>query len=244
MLSVNFTDMDTCLGLIQNAKNLDDIVKITQREIERLGFTCFTYWLRWPSSENDVPLVLTTYPEHFVEHYIANDFQSHDMVGRISSEKNTPFSWSEIEKYYSITKMQKVLFDDSISAGMCSGASIPIHGPGSIQATFSVASDLGHKTFDDLFNYNRHYLHIFATYTHEKILKLGFRENRDIQLTARETEILKWVSRGKTYWEIGGILNIREDTVKKHMRSICRALQASNKAHTVAKSIIYGLIIP
>ena len=63
-------------------------------------------------------------------------------------------------------------------------------------------------------------------------------------MTTRELEVLSWVSRGKTYWEIGRILNIQEDTVKKHMKKACTLLDAANSSQAVAKGVYYGLITP
>jgi len=242
---LTFEELDNYLSAIRRASELDQIIDILHRQINIFGFEYFTYWLRWADTEEREPVFLSTYPDKFIEHYIANDFQSHDMVGRYSMQKNTPFRWTDISKIMPITKMQKVLFDDSQSVGMKSGGSVPIHGPNQTQATFSVCSNISDKEFNELFNYHHHELHIIATYAHEKIMELDLHSGiNDVSLTSRETEILTWVSRGKTYWEIGLILKIQEDTVKKHMQRIFRLLQVHNSTHAVAKAIINGLIIP
>lgn len=240
-----FEELDQYLLSIDMASDLDEILGIIQKKVEEFGFDRFTYWLRWANSEKKEPIGITTYPSNYIEHYINSDYQSHDLVGRLSTQTNLPFKWSDLSKCYKITKMQKVLFSESASVGIKSGGSIPIHGPNQAQATFSVVSDLNYKEFDKRFHYHRHELHIMATYAHEKIMSLGI-DNRinDLTLTARETEVLTWVSRGKTYWEIGKILNIQEDTVKKYMQRIFTLLQVSNNTHAVAKAIINGLIIP
>jgi len=63
-------------------------------------------------------------------------------------------------------------------------------------------------------------------------------------ISVRQAEILTLASYGKTYWEIGVILDIQEDTVKKHMQQICSRLYASNKGHAIAKGISGGIILP
>ena len=242
---LTFETLDNYIDAIDRAFDLDQILEVLQKQVNTFGFDRLTYWVRWPSFETKKPVYISTYPVHFIEHYIANDYQSHDMVGRYSTQKNTPFSWSDLSKVLPITKMQMMLFDDSRAAGMKSGGSIPIHGPNQIQATFSVVSDADIKEFDKLFKHHRHELHILATYAHEKIMELGIDKSvNDLSLTPRETEILTWVARGKTYWEIGKILNIQEDTVKKHMQRTFALLRVSNNTHAVAKAIINGLIIP
>ncbi len=245
MRKITFEEIETYLVDISGCKNLDEILKVLQKQVQNYGFDRFTYWLRWPTSEDHQPIFISTYPDQFINQYVNNNYQSHDMVGRFSLEANTPFQWSDIEQRYPITKAQQLIFDDSQSVGLVSGGSIPIHGPRQIEATFSVVSDLPSKQFNDIFHVVRHELHILATYALERILQLGLHESKsDLSLTHRETEVLTWVARGKTYWEIGIILGIQEDTVKKFMQRIFNMLNVSNNTHAVAKAIISGLIIP
>ncbi len=240
-----FEELDQFIVAVDQSETLDQILNILQKQIQKIGFDRFTYWLRWPSQESRKPIFISTYPDKFIDHYINSDFQSHDMVGRLSIETNVPFAWSSLSKVYEITRIQKVLFDASASVGMVSGGSIPIHGPKQIKATFSVTNDMKTDQFDELFVYHRHQLHLMATYAHEKIMNLGLdRPLRKIKLTKRETEILTWVARGKTFWEIGQILNIQENTVRNHMQHIYETIGVSNNTHAIAKAIIHGLIIP
>lgn len=242
---LSLQQLDDYILDIDTASDLDDVLTVLQKQISGLGFDRFTYWLRWAGGDERKPIGITTYPEHFIEHYIASDYQSHDLIGRISTQTSTPFLWSDIYKRFEMTQVQAEIFDDGKSAGMKSGASVPIHGPNQTQATFSVANESSEKEFDKLFKFHRHELHILASYAHEKIMSLGI-DNRlnDLTLTKRETEVLTWVARGKTYWETGQILSIQEDTVKKYMQRIFALLQVNNQPHAIAKAIINGLIIP
>lgn len=245
MKRLTFEELDSFLSKIDHAQDLDQVLNITQKQINALGFDRFTYWLRWANKDSKEPVGITTYPSHFIEHYIANDYQHHDMVGRLSSQINRPFSWDEIPERFIITQTQAELFDDSLSVGLKAGASVPIHGPKHAQATFSVASDMSPQNFRKLFQHRRHELHILATYIHERVMTLGIDERvDDLTLTKREVEILTWVSQGKTYWETSKILGIQEDTIKKHMKRICDLLQVSNGTHAVVKAMINGLINP
>lgn len=82
MKRLTFEELDTFLLALDTAKDLNQILNITQRQINIFGFDRFTYWLRWSNKESKDPIGITTYPNHFIEHYIANDYQQHDMVGR------------------------------------------------------------------------------------------------------------------------------------------------------------------
>ena len=55
-------------------------------------------------------------------------------------------------------------------------------------------------------------------------------------LSAREAEILRWISLGKTNPEIGSILGISSFTVKNHVQRILRKLDVINRTQAVGKS--------
>ena len=56
-------------------------------------------------------------------------------------------------------------------------------------------------------------------------------------LTAREIEVLTWVARGKSAWEIGESLNIAKRTVDEHVQTAVRKMGAVNRTHAVALAI-------
>ena len=61
-------------------------------------------------------------------------------------------------------------------------------------------------------------------------------------VTAREVEILQWVRDGKSNQEIGDILAISPLTVKNHVQSIFRTLDAQKRAQAVARGIALQII--
>jgi DNA-binding CsgD family transcriptional regulator len=61
-------------------------------------------------------------------------------------------------------------------------------------------------------------------------------------LTAREIEVLQWLSRGKTNDEIAMILSISEFTVRNHVRQILKKLHAENRTQAVLRGLERGLV--
>lgn len=61
-------------------------------------------------------------------------------------------------------------------------------------------------------------------------------------LTRRETEILHWLSRGKSNDEVAGILRLSTATVKNHLQRIYRALGVSNRAQALARCVALRLL--
>ncbi len=62
------------------------------------------------------------------------------------------------------------------------------------------------------------------------------------RLTERERQVLKWISAGKSNWEIAKILGISEFTVKNHVQNLLKKLSATNRAQAVTKAIACGLL--
>jgi LuxR family quorum sensing-dependent transcriptional regulator len=60
--------------------------------------------------------------------------------------------------------------------------------------------------------------------------------------TRREVEVLTWVAKGKSAWEIGEILNITKRTVDEHVRIAVQKIGAANRTHAVALAIKNELI--
>ena len=63
-------------------------------------------------------------------------------------------------------------------------------------------------------------------------------------LTPREGEILDYIARGYINKQIADKLSISEQTVKNHMSSILRKLDASDRTQAVVLAMQYGWISP
>ena len=61
-------------------------------------------------------------------------------------------------------------------------------------------------------------------------------------LTSRETQILRYVADGNSNKKIAQILEISEQTIKNHVSSILRKLNANDRAHAVVLAIRRGWI--
>ena len=58
-----------------------------------------------------------------------------------------------------------------------------------------------------------------------------------LPITKRESEVLYWVSYGKTSWEISQILTMSPRTVNKHLEQIFKKLEVDNRTSAAAISI-------
>ncbi|MGF6089568.1 helix-turn-helix transcriptional regulator [Pseudomonas sp. 18173] len=62
------------------------------------------------------------------------------------------------------------------------------------------------------------------------------------QLTAKETQTLMWLFKGKTSWEIARIQNCSESTVNFHFSNIRRKFAVNSRSAALLKAIESGAI--
>jgi len=93
-------------------------------------------------------------------------------------------------------------------------------------------------------------IHVMCTCAHARVRTILHssgdppKPDAESRLTAREREVLMWVARGKTDWEIGEILQISKETSFAHVRNCCRKLDALTRTQAVVRAIMAGEITP
>lgn len=94
-------------------------------------------------------------------------------------------------------------------------------------------------------------LELLLPHLHAAYVRTIIDERRELRLppapcalTAREIEILRWVSEGKSNHQIGDTLRISPLTVKNHIQNILKKLEVQNRAQAVTRAIAARLIQP
>jgi DNA-binding CsgD family transcriptional regulator len=76
----------------------------------------------------------------------------------------------------------------------------------------------------------------------EEIVETTLAPGEEHSLTPRELEVITWVARGKSAWEIGEILGIAKRTVDEHAQTATRKLGAVNRTQAVALALLRRVI--
>ena len=85
-----------------------------------------------------------------------------------------------------------------------------------------------------------HLAESFMSIFNPNLVKL--RERTRFHVTPRELEILKWLERGKSTWDISVILSRSERVVKWHVNNLMQKLSAQNRTQAVAIGMRLGLL--
>jgi DNA-binding CsgD family transcriptional regulator len=86
-------------------------------------------------------------------------------------------------------------------------------------------------------------LRVLGHYFHSHNLRINGHDcSKEIIMSARELDCLKWAAAGKTAWEASVILGISERTVRFHLNTAREKLGCSTTTHAVAKAIANHII--
>lgn len=161
--------------------------------------------------------------------------------------RSTPLIWTP-DIFSSVP--QKELYEEACLHGIRAGVTLPIHGPNGEYGLLCVVSDINpNKQFQEDVLRRIHQLTLFRDFVHES--SLAFIESsmtavypREVALTPREIECLKWTAAGKSAWDISQILNCATSTVNYHMSSIRLKFNTYTKQQAVTRAILMGIIVP
>ena len=144
------------------------------------------------------------------------------------------------------TPKQKQLYEEACGYGIRSGITFPIHGANGEFGVISFVSDvLSGIKFQRLLYHLMPELALIRDYAFESSLRFANPPNdqeKEIRLTKREMECLKWSMAGKSSWEISKILSCSESAVNFHMNNLRRKFSVSTRQQAVIKAIRLGLI--
>ncbi|MBC3806234.1 LuxR family transcriptional regulator [Undibacterium seohonense] len=142
---------------------------------------------------------------------------------------------------------QGKFYEQACGYGLRSGISFPMHGSGNEFGMLSfVANDKDHAAnsphIEELAVMSM--LRDYALESSRKFVTMASQPAVRIKLTASELECLKWVTAGKSSWEVSRILNRSEATVNFHVANIMRKFDVQTRQQAVVKAIKLGIITP
>lgn len=236
----------TFVDRLTESTSAAELKKGMEETARALDLSSFAY-LRVPRRKSDTPLLISTYPSTWTEHYLKNHYERLDPVIAQALEVPEPFQWGLNSTARKLSRPQQELFENAARFGIACGFTIPIHdGRGPIAAvTFAADKHLG-AAFSRRIEAHGQVLQLMAMYFHAHVrCKLSSdRAINGVLLSPREFECLEWAARGKSAWEIGCILGITRRTAAFHLENAKAKLGVHSISHAVARLIAFRPIVP
>jgi DNA-binding CsgD family transcriptional regulator len=77
-----------------------------------------------------------------------------------------------------------------------------------------------------------------------RIQSVAYEFGGAVNFTPREIEVLRWISSGKSDWQVGQILRISDKTVNFHVENMKRKLGVATRIQVVVQAVYEGKIQP
>jgi LuxR family quorum sensing-dependent transcriptional regulator len=232
-------DTFTCIEELGRLSSPAGVVTTLERNLARFG--CETaIFTGLPASRERLEdlVVLNSWPPEYFRLYTERRFVDVCPIARHCRNSLLPFEWSDAP--YDPEQEPRTAAVLSIAAdfGMARGLTVPVpdrHGPNRAVSLSGPRLDLA--------PHSKHAMHLIALYGFERLSSLILREGGSKpNVTPREREVLTWIARGKSAWEIGEILSIAKRTVDEHAQTAFRKLDAVNRTQAVAIALRDRLI--
>ncbi len=200
-------------------------------------FCSFTMSSQLPNNQRQVAQ-LNNYPNEWNALYKQAHFFEIDPVVAHCKRSVMPILWEE--KTFSETPN---LWSLAQSFGVHLGWTQAVHDFQGVFSMLTLGRSTGEVTPEELYEkaghvlWLCHALHEVVTQTYAEKLSV----THPMQLSARETEILKWSAMGKTAADIAVILCLSERTIGFHLKSIFNKLGVNNKIAAVLCASKAGL---
>lgn len=230
------------------SETVEQAFQVLQDNLKTMGFDRSLYCLMTDMTSLALPAghgILGTYPDEWMEHYRAQEYESIDPVRKAIMLTGDAFRWSDMHRMVEITDRANTLMGEAHEALVRDGVGIGLHCPKGEVAGMGFASSSGKV---ELSGYTLSMLRLLAMEFHSRFVQLHTHQLRaqDNPLTRRETEVLMWMARGKTGKEIAAILSIdgslSHNTVKFHQKNIYDKLGVSNQTNAIMKAFFRGIL--
>lgn len=189
--------------------------------------------------------LLSDYPDSWYARYVEAGYVEVDPLIHLCSRSMIPVVWHRQPK--PADRRTGIFFDEARQHGITTGMTCSVIGGNGSMSLLSLTLERDRERDRRVVERNASHGHMLMSYLHESVRRLDAQAAPPapaIRLTAREREILTWVSVGKTSWEIARILALAERTVVFHVDNAMKKLDTSTRSQAVARAFTLGLITP
>ncbi|MDQ6735453.1 MAG: LuxR C-terminal-related transcriptional regulator [Nitrospirota bacterium] len=203
------------LRSIDSVSKLGNLSKAVNRLVPHEFSGCGLFSIR----KCQISVGHSNYSDEFCNLYTSQGFVTDPAIQLLQT---TSFHLTSSEDSAEITVPREIL-SLKLDFGIRSCFSVGVRGANGL-CTYFVFSNFAPAQLPKL----RTVMEILSPHLHLSYLRSSANETMPsaptVPLTPREEEIMRWVSEGKTNWEISVILKVSLNTVRTHLRNVCLKL--------------------
>ena len=185
-------------------------------------------------------IALHDYPPQWEQTFCAAALHRLDPVQIVASRSVAGFAWSALPELLDLSAPQRAMLGDAVDAGLGEGFTIPLHAPGERAGSLSFVTDRTHQLPAGSLQAATLVAH--AAYARALRILRPMPGGVGIGLTVRQAQCLALVAQGKTDWETGVILGLRENTVSKYLDAARMRFGVSTRAQLLAVALDDGAL--
>jgi DNA-binding CsgD family transcriptional regulator len=177
--------------------------------------------------------VVKNYPDEWLKRYLERDYYKSDPVVSNVLRTRRPFFWCDLTI---VDSLEKQVMDEAKEFGLLDGIGL------SMSSRFGSLAGVGAASSAGGVDYNKNTLsivHLLSYQFYNCYLDLASNKQafKQVRFSARESDIIKYASKGSTKSEIAKKINISIHTVDYHVRNILKKTDSPNLLSAIVKAV-------
>lgn len=234
--------LDEFEDVIHSEEDLAAIIRIVRNEARDIGVVRQGYFFIPVFDEPSSPrtnIQCVGFPDAWVKAYEFDGLRDIDPFPAAALARGKITFWPEVLEELNdqpeITRFARMV--DECGLQNCFG--IPLYGPNTRNGFALFDFELPRDQLDQEQVFR---IRAMAQMMHQRICQLLDAERNIPVLSAREREVLDWITQGKSNSVIAEILNISPETVRTYTKRIYQKLGANDRISALLKAVKFGML--
>lgn len=231
--TLTFDAIETLRAADTPERMLDRVASI----LGQFGFDAFVL-TRLPHADlgGGPDILLNGWPDGWSERYAEAGHFRYDPLSRHCLATTEVFSWDEIPARLFADPRAAHVRHEAAAFRLMDGLCVPTRTSLGVGGLSLAGSRVDHEPEV------RQAVRLLALQVWDCLETIGGGAGRDVRLTQREKDVLRWIAQGKTVQDVATILAISDHTVGEHLKKVRGKLDTTNSAHSVVRALQLGLI--
>ncbi|MDG5489040.1 LuxR family transcriptional regulator [Sphingomonas sp. BGYR3] len=235
--------MASWIDRITGANRITRVLDLCREEILARGAAMISYHFAAAfGSQTGDKVILSQFgfPEPWIERYRDPDFRRHDPVTEFIMQAGRPMRWDAATAAQTLNADQQAFLDAFRALGVPAGVGIPLFGPNGRDAYCGIGFDRDLVPGDRMMIGR---MVAIAQMGHRRVVELlTDRGEEPVRVSARESEVLHWMARGKSNADIAVILGLSPATVDTFVRRLYDKLGVNDRISAIVRALSEGLV--